>query len=482
MRNTRFKRALRIKAFIVFTALALFLPVFLFSKDYDIYVDDSASSGGDGSSGSPFDSIEDATDAADSGDEIYVKKGAYNESFTIPESVKLYGENRNEVIISGAIEMENKTHLEKVTVQKSNTTVTIKKDATAKISNCKIRDYYRIGIDAVAGGGKLTVVNSVIADGDGKGFYIQRGKHILIQNNEIYDNKEEGIDVRSKVDGEIRDNNSHDNGESGIEVIIGSSDVRIVGNKLRNNKASGIASQFYVDHSKKGKIEIKGNDISGNKKYGLDCNMPHGGKPKDSYWKDSIELENNTFKKNKIDSISSVCDLIDAVDEDEEKDNVIEEETALEEEAKEEAVAVEAETITEEEKAQQELEMRREEKINQIEELFLRQAELEINAAYGVRNMRQKDNAFKIFIFGTDPKELDELEAKIYVNQQKLDEVENLINQTDEELLAKNTFSSVLQEKKMVLSGQKKFLAQMKNDFSLFGWIRVLIHNQQKNG
>jgi parallel beta-helix repeat protein len=64
----------------------------------DIYVDDDAEPGGDGSYEQPFQKIQDGVDAASDGDKVFVFNGIYTK-VEIKNSLKLIGESREDTII-----------------------------------------------------------------------------------------------------------------------------------------------------------------------------------------------------------------------------------------------------------------------------------------------------------------------------------------------------------------------------------------------
>ena len=69
----------------------------------DIYVDDDALPGGNGSYEHPFQFIQDGINVASSGDIIYVFDGIYNEDLEIAKSVVLRGEDRDTTVIEGTV-------------------------------------------------------------------------------------------------------------------------------------------------------------------------------------------------------------------------------------------------------------------------------------------------------------------------------------------------------------------------------------------
>ncbi|MBD3299928.1 MAG: DUF1565 domain-containing protein [Candidatus Moranbacteria bacterium] len=297
------------------------------AKDYDYYVDQSVKESGDGSEEDPFDSIEEAIDELDgkSGD-IFVKKGTYSENLIIKKGVKLFGESQNDTIISGEIKLEDETAIYDLTVKDGKTTVKIMADSDAEIQNCTIKEFLSIGIEAVGEGGNLKINDSRIGPSKGKGVYVKKGKGIEITNCKISDNEQEGVDIRANVEGFLSGNTIEDNDESGIELIVGSTELKITNNQIKNNGSSGIAAQFYENNDKKGNVIVMNNTISNNDKYGFDCNKPQGGKSGSSYWNDSIEISGNTISANKQSSINDSCNIIRALDEEEKNENTIDEE------------------------------------------------------------------------------------------------------------------------------------------------------------
>ena len=290
------------------------------ANSYDIYVDKDNETGvEDGSADNPYNTIAEGITAALENDKesrkIYIASGEYEEQVIVGKYVKLYGKDKNRVIINGknnkyAVKMKDHSALKNIQVYKGKSGILIDENAKASIKNSKIKSSKKIGIEILKSNRndseKVTVKDSKIYKSDGKGFYIKKGKVELV-DNKICDNDEEGIDIRSHVKGKIKDNRIYGNGESGIEVIVGKSDLKISKNEIKSNDASAISAQFYPEDSALGDIEIKKNGLARSDKYGIDCSNPSGGHFSSNYWNKSISLSGNTYFGNKLGNYSAVC-------------------------------------------------------------------------------------------------------------------------------------------------------------------------------
>ncbi len=282
------------------------------AKSYDIYVDVDASGSEDGSEDNPYKTISKAIEEASDEDEIYIDKGEYNEDIVINKEVFLFGDDLKKVIIDGQIEITKNVEAQKFTIDGN---VIVKSGADIIFDNLIIKEAAGTAIDAYSGNGEIVVKNSIIKKAGGKGFYVQRGRDIIISGCDIYDNEEEGLDLRSNVDGIISGNNIYDNGESGIELIASDSKLEIENNSIKNNGSSGIAAQYYEDFDNEGEITINGNTVSGNDKYALDCSRPQGGDWPVDYWTKSVKLSGNNLKGNDKGEINKECGLSQTIDE-----------------------------------------------------------------------------------------------------------------------------------------------------------------------
>jgi hypothetical protein len=309
---------------------------------YDFYAD-SGKSSGDGTKNKPFKTISEAVEAASKKDsshrKIFVFNGKYGESIVLPEDAKLYGQDKKNTIIKGvdpypkgtsvytpgiqiepAVKMKNNSAIENMTVSGGNPGVIVEDNAS--IENCLVKNTGIQGIDALPGNFLITITDSEIAENNGKGIYMQKGRHFLINNIKSHHNTGEGIDLRENVSGTISKNTLYSNEQSGVELVIGSSVVTISSNKIIANGQDGIQTQYCSGLSctdpeslKTGKIKIINNEISYNNDNGLKCTNPSGNPPKEYYsgdsWRKSITLENNNFSGNR-NIFDSRCKLKEA--------------------------------------------------------------------------------------------------------------------------------------------------------------------------
>jgi len=271
------------------------------------------------------------------------------------------------------VEMEYGSEIEDVEIKGEG--IKVRSGASVEIIDVYIRDA-GTGIETVDGG-TLTIRDSKIKK-NGKGLYIQKGKDINITSSKISENEEEGIDIRSNVDGVVSGNVIEDNGESGIEIILGKSEMKITNNKIEDNGSSGIATQFYDFQEKIGAISIRGNTISENSNYGIDCKTPSGGNSGDKYWSESMSFVGNSIFENKKGDFAPYCKLSNIKIENATK---TEEEIAAEKAAK--AAALEAERKAEEKALAAEEERLAKEKAEDELENEKKDLETEIAAAVG---------------------------------------------------------------------------------------------------
>lgn len=434
------------------------------ASEYDIYVDQNYDKdNSDGSSNKPYQTIGNAIkESGSKGKKIYVKKGTYSETFTLKNGIELYGQSRDKTIVKGIIESEGDNLIKNLTVTgKSYGIVSL---GRIEIENCKIKNSSKIGIDLSESDKKATITNSIIS-GNGKGFYVQRKRSVLISGNSVYENQEEGIDIREKVSGTISNNEIYKNGEGGIEFIVGGSNIKISENSIKKNEASGIASQFYSFIERTGSIDIKNNTINNNGKYGLACGIPSGGNPSGSYWNDSINLKDNTIENNKIEAVDNICNMIRVIDEEEEKGNVTLEnknKIPVPEESVSDKMIEDKENSEIKEKIIQE---RLIENIDSNQKILL-SSEEEMNKI-------DKKNKIIIFFFGINSNELSPVREKIPTIKNQVEYFKNILVETKDEENKKSA-EEATKSLEAELEKIKKFLEDKENKFSLFRWITKL--------
>lgn len=461
-------QAISSKKNVLLGAILLFFVFFFVTSeiikasDYDIYVDQGYSGNDpDGSSKKPYKTIKKAIEESGSREEkIYVKNGTYSETFSLKDGDGLYGQSKDKTIIKGTITSEGDNLIKNITI--IGKSYGIISSGKIEIESCKIKNSSKIAINLLESEKEASITNSVIS-GNGKGIYVQRKRSILVSGNSVYNNSEEGVDIRDKVNGTINNNEIYENGESGIEIIVGGSDIKISENEIKKNKASGIASQFYSFIEKTGSIDIKNNVISKNGKYGFACGLPSGGKPSGSYWDESINLEDNTIENNKINAVDDTCNIIEAVGEEEEADNITIEDVSNSE-------------------AMEEMEEKMEN--NETKEQLLKEAiaeQISVNDALSssadeiIESLSGKSK-LKSFFIGISSKNISQLEEKqIEINKQAIS-LEDMLAETND---AENKASLEEEIKKLKSKSAliNSFKEEQKNKFSLWGWIKNLFGN-----
>lgn len=462
---------------LAFGILLSFQPAL--AESYDIYVDkDYSGNDSNGSLSKPFKTIDDALDEVDSrGKKIYIKNGTYQGDFTLEKGVELYGQDRNKTIIENSgkgIVAKDKNTFKNLSITEGSYGISF--EGEGEIEKCTIKNASNVGINLTARSSEFKLKDSKISD-NRKGIYAQRGRTIEITDNDFIDNSEEGIDIREKSRGIIADNTISDNGESGIEIIVGSANISIYNNLIKNNKASGIATQFYSDFDKTGKISIKNNTISKNKSYGIVCKAPSGGDIPKGYWNNSLELSNTKIEDNKNKSISTACKLIEAVTEEEEKSN-----QTLE--SAEAMINPEEKITAEDKKGEDKIKNEEEERILQEKIEKENQINSQINGIFlkrGILNTVLSENKNKIiqtgkiktFFFGPDYKSLKTIQQ----TTEKLESEKASLKRLNGELesLGNNEKSQANLETLGSIEAQieeyKSFLLEQNAKKSLFGWI-----------
>jgi hypothetical protein len=463
---------LRLSAFtasLFLGGIFLCMPSPSLAEDYDIYVDKDASDGGDGSKGSPYKSIKKAIEEAKSGDSIRVAGGTYDDSLTVDKEVEIAGSGRSKTNIGGPIIAKKNLELEDLSLTtKTTVAVTLEPGVTFEAENIEIKGFTRNGINALPGKGKVIFRDGAIHGSRGKGMYIQKGHTIEIVGSRFYDNAQEALDIRNNVSGVIKNNAIYSNGEGGIEIIIGDSDVQITNNKITKNKASGIAAQFYASARGAGKVVLASNTIGSNGKFGLDCNIPSGGNPSPGYWQRSLTLTANTFEQNSREEISPFCKIIEAVDQEEEKDNAITETDPVTEVPEEQA----ANTLSEEE-------LQKEEQAWQTVESLTTASSQKKETLATLRQDIQKQNRLPRFFVGSHSKTFTQLKQETALVSDELLRLKEIIATTPTLQTNLALQSAVAGEAEEIKQWQD-FIAEEESHFSLYSFGQSLGQHPKK--
>ncbi|MCK4635630.1 MAG: right-handed parallel beta-helix repeat-containing protein [Candidatus Moranbacteria bacterium] len=304
----------------------------------------------------------------------------------------------------------------------------------------------------VGNGSNVTIKNIIVSGGkigietDGKGqfnledskvtktakaVYIKKGRDFNIANSNISDNFEEGIDIRDDVRGVISNNKIENNDLSGIEVVMGFTKIDISNNIISNNVANGILFQYYKDADATGEFKINNNTILNNQRNGINCTRPRGGSPGGKYWSDSIEEMNaNLIRGNELGNFHSSCKFSDEM-----KFNALRTETL-------------------------------EDKIEKgYYEFLVDEVDRQI-----IQTAVQNRSKLKTFLIGSDYDKLNELDGKIESYKNHIDELDELLRQTENQ----GSIELLNEDKKEIKELNEnidKFVLKEKNKFSLFGWL-----------
>ncbi len=448
---------------------------------YDAYVDASnkGDASADGTSEHPFENIEDAI--KDDKSKIYIKNGEYKEKITLKSGMELYGESKSAVITGGVI-MSNKTSINNLTVVGTTTGVAIQKDASVSIVGCDVKNSKGNGVDIAEGSGKLVIKNSKLY-ANVKGVYVQRGNDLEITGSDIYGNGGEGLDLRAKIKGTIKNNSIYNNKEGGIEIVVGSSDISISNNTIKSNSSSGIAAQFYSENKKTGQVKITSNKITKNGHYGISCGTPSGGNPAKGYWSKSLELKNNNIDNNKGKAIAGACKLIEAVEEEEEKDNVIAEdpnakEIAETEAEKEKLKKEEEEKMKEDARLKEEMEKNaKEAEVQQKVVLAHNESAVLLKKISAESECLKKTGRIKKFFFGTNKEDIARINSELVNLDDSIEKLRTISGEVEQEEIRVD-IATKIEELERQKEEIKKNVEKSSKKKGVFGWIAGLFGSE----
>jgi hypothetical protein len=251
-------------------------PIFAFaSHRSDMYVDVSASGTQDGSVSHPFKTITEALKHSSSKTDVHVAKGEYKENISIPKGVKVFGSDKNDVIIKAddtdksVVTMYTNSEINKVTVKKGTNGIKVKNGAKVSIIKCIIRDNDNDGIKIEEGPvwdtRMVSITDSTIKDNGRSGIFSKK-RRLVIMDNEISGNDSDGVNIEAGSKVWLQDNKIKDNSGSGMSLTLDGSDIWTKSNTLRGNGHDGIEINAY---GKNGRIDINKSFFVGNAGYGV---------------------------------------------------------------------------------------------------------------------------------------------------------------------------------------------------------------------
>ncbi len=251
------------------------IPALGLAGSSKFYVDDDTTGKQDGTSEHPYKNLREALKKAKAGDEIHVRAGVYKGNIEIPKGVKVFGEDRERVIIEAddnsyeVVDMNHKTELNKVTVKGGNYGIRIGKNDRASVINCVVKNSRKHGIlietSEVSDKYKASITDSLITKNGKKGIYSAQRRLVLI-NNQIISNGNDGLEIEANSRVWLKKNKFKDNDGSGLKVTLDGAYVWTDKNSFSDNKREGIEINAY---GKKGTIDLKDSKITGNGRWGL---------------------------------------------------------------------------------------------------------------------------------------------------------------------------------------------------------------------
>lgn len=313
LKNTLTKRKIELLGSLLLVVVFV-LPFLTFaSSRKDMYVDGSRAGVENGSQASPYRTISEALVHADKKTDVHVAKGVYLDNIEIPSGVRVFGSDQNDVIIRAknekkvVVSMKDDTEINKVTIEKGNEGIWIKKDAKVSIVKCVVKNNDEDGIKIASGSTKkrdaVSITESIIKNNGRAGVYSQKRRLVLMEN-EISENESDGVDLAVGTSAWIEGNEFKDNEGSGLKVRLDESDIWTKSNKYRDNKNSGIEIDAY---GKAGRVDINKSKFSENKDFAIariSRNAVAG-----KIWDGLSAQTNNTFEMSKKGNVSSIIRL-----------------------------------------------------------------------------------------------------------------------------------------------------------------------------
>lgn len=264
------------KAIIAAVVLAVAVPFLTNAgNSKKIYVDDSAKGTQNGTSSHPYKSITKALKNVKKGGEVYVRKGTYKENIVVPEGVEIIGADKEKVTIEAkdkngsVVILKGKASLTELTIKGGSYGVKVSEGGRVKISNCKIKNNKKNGID-IKGGNvgeerKVSITDSDIEDNGGNGVYSQ-ARNIVIMNSEIENNKIHGVQLEKGVRAWMEKTSFDKNYKDGLNVKIGNSKIYTSKLTFTANRRNGVE---VVGEGISGRVDLKRATMTKNSGYAV---------------------------------------------------------------------------------------------------------------------------------------------------------------------------------------------------------------------
>lgn len=292
------------------------VPFFTFAKHRkDVYVDSGASSHqADGSANHPYVTISDALEHANDDTDVHVAKGTYREKITIPEGVKVFGSDQDEVIIDpdghsgAAVTMKDDTEINKMTVKGNEIGILVRDHTEASIVECSIEDADKDGVKIESGkvsdSQKVSISDSSITGNGRSGIYAKKRRLVII-GTEVIDNGRDGVDIAAGSRVWMEGNKIKDNDGVGIKLVLDGSEIWTKNNTIRDNRKDGVEINAYGGQ---GRVDLKKSKILENGRYAIARNMRAYGSM--AVWNGvTIDSEKSAYSGNKSGIISPVTRL-----------------------------------------------------------------------------------------------------------------------------------------------------------------------------
>jgi hypothetical protein len=256
--------------------LAVMVPFLtLAGNSKKIYVDAKAGSTQDGSSDHPYKTITQALKKAKKNTKIYVGKGTYRENLVVPKSVEIFGNDREDTIISAksdddsAVYLNGGAKLYKLTIKNGKNGVKVADGGRVKIIKCTIEKNDRDGVIIYAGkldqNNQVTISETNIEDNGRNGIYSEK-RNLVVYKSNIDENGSDGAYFSAGTKAWIEKTNFRKNSASGLKVRLDGAQIYTKRNTYANNKREGVEVNAY---GATGRVDLSKSVFSDNANYGI---------------------------------------------------------------------------------------------------------------------------------------------------------------------------------------------------------------------